>query len=201
MADTKELKAEGDYWYALQGLGEEVYSIRHSAYHAEVEIGTETEEHIDDIRELKLKLVNEIVEKFNVIFPDPGVKRGEEKPAPEGKEHYWHWYERVKAQLSRDVFNALVCSGCPFTSGYEGHYFQRVPCGICSGYINIDVAEDEPRSKCPADKMGDDDSTWREVAICERSEETLDDQILREFGFEEYLAFKDKQAEIEAKAG
>lgn len=136
MSDEKESifekhpETEVDYWSAIESLGGFIWRMNHDLGDGRIEDPHgKIDKDIQKMRKVSMQLVEEIGEKFGVIAPEdcPQLtlkqRMADEKPppAPEGKEYYWDWYNRMKKSTYDAMYENDICSACPYSTGNNGN--------------------------------------------------------------------------------
>ncbi|NQT50123.1 hypothetical protein HQ571_05500 [Candidatus Kuenenbacteria bacterium] len=188
MKIKKQPETEMEYWSVIEALGGFIWQMNHSLSHGRIEDPDGgVEKDITSSREIQLRLVSEIVEKFGVIAPQdcPKVEFGEESPpAPEGKIYYWDWYKKMKAESYQTEYDGLICSACPFSEGVERMISLggQIPCGVFSGSIS--------RLRAP--------HLCAMVTFADWSEDNLRVEMVVNHGEEAFVAFQTRVEELKS---
>jgi hypothetical protein len=137
---SKQPETEMEYWQFLEGLGGIIWSNIHDISHDLLPKSDAVMNEINEAAELSGHLLAEIGEKFGVIRPGdyPTLKDGEAlPPAPEGKVYYWDWYGKLKHSFYYEIYENLICSACPFSTGLQNmiNLGGQIPCGAVSGWF------------------------------------------------------------------
>lgn len=134
----KEPQTEVEYWMIIEALGGYAWAMDHDLADGRIQDPKgEIDKEIEDARQISIRFVLELGEKFGVIAPKdcPKVKIGEKPPrAPKGKIYYWNWYEKMKKLVYKIEYEKIICSACPFSTGAK-NMGAHIPCGVFPGIL------------------------------------------------------------------
>lgn len=135
---AKQPETELEYWGGIEHLGGFMWRMNHDLDHGRIEDPDGSiKQDIAAAGELSEKLLVEIGEKFGVLHPSVCPQpdaNGNYPTPPEGKQHYWPWYESQKKRAWEIEYENMICSACPFSNGAEALQIS-VPCSQASGVI------------------------------------------------------------------
>lgn len=134
---TKWPETEFEYWSTIETLGAFRHGMNRQLSHGRIEDPQGgVAKDVDDAIRISTQLVQELGEKFGILYeghPRQDVE-GKFSPAPEGKRWYWPWYHEMRSEWLKGEYNKIICSACPLGEGAE-HCGSRVPCSVFPGSL------------------------------------------------------------------